>query len=176
MLKYRKSVSCEENMYTKKCNKCGNEYPIEHYAKHPSTADKRQNQCRPCRNIIQTEYRNKIGPKEYMKYEKTQQGFLMRAYRNMKSRVTGIQKAKYHLYDHCSLLDKELFYKWAWSDSNFIMLYQCWILANRDRKLTPSVDRIDSSKGYDLSNMRWITHSENSRQGSLNRWHKQEIL
>ena len=32
-----------------------------------------------------------------------------------------------------------------------------------------SVDRVDSSKGYELSNMEWVTHSENSRRGAVNR-------
>ena len=40
------------------------------------------------------------------RYEKTPKGFLMRLYRNMKSRVKGVQQAKHHLYEHCELLRK----------------------------------------------------------------------
>jgi len=32
------------------------------------------------------------------KYEKTKNGFLMRVYRNMRSRIAGVQKEKFHLY------------------------------------------------------------------------------
>ena len=45
------------------------------------------------------------------KYEKTKSGFLMRLYRNMQSRVTGVQRKKLHLYAFCSLLSREEFYK-----------------------------------------------------------------
>jgi hypothetical protein len=34
-----------------------------------------------------------------------------------------------------------------------------------DRKLTPTVDRINTELGYEIHNMRWLTHSENSRLG-----------
>lgn len=101
------------------------------------------------------------------KYEKTVSGFLMRLYRNMQSRVTGVQKAKYHLYKDKVLLPREDFYEWANNSEQFHILFDTWKENNYDRKLTPSVDRIDSEKGYELDNMRWITHSENSRLGAI---------
>lgn len=104
----------------------------------------------------------------YAKYEKTMTGFLMRLYRNMQSRVTGVQKLKFHLYEGKSLLPRKEFYDWANKSEQFHLLYEIWTQSKYDRKLTPSVDRIDSSKGYELDNMRWITHSENSRLGSFN--------
>ena len=109
------------------------------------------------------EYRKKIKNIDSKKYEKTENGFLMRAYRNMKSRVSGIQKLKAHLYSGKSILEKELFYKWSKTNKTFIKLFKDWQSKNYDRKLTPSVNRINSEKGYDLDNMEWITHSENSR-------------
>lgn len=101
------------------------------------------------------------------KYEKTHNGFLMRLYRNMQSRITGIQKAKFHLYEGKSLLSREDFYRWSTKNEQFNILFNIWEQSNYNRKLTPSVDRIDSDKGYELDNMRWITHSENSRLGAL---------
>lgn len=109
------------------------------------------------------------GKEYYKKYEKTIDGFLMRGYRNMLSRVKGIQKLKAHLYLGKEILSKESFYKWANESKEFHKLYTNWTLNGYERKLTPSVDRIDSSKGYELDNMRWITHSENSRLGAINR-------
>lgn len=107
------------------------------------------------------------------KYEKTQNGFLMRAYRNMKSRILGIQKQKHHLYAGKPLLSKEDFYTWAKSSPEFQDLFTAWEESGHDRKLTPSVDRVDSSRGYELDNMQWITHSENSRRGSVSRHSKE---
>ncbi len=93
----------------------------------------------------------------------------MRLYRNMLSRVTGVQRAKYHLYAGCSLLPKEEFYLWANTSDVFHELFKIWEDSGYDRKLTPSVDRVNSFYGYAIDNMEWVTHSENSRRGSLNK-------
>lgn len=99
-------------------------------------------------------------------YEKKPDGFIMRLYRNMKSRITGVQKQKHHLYKGKSLLSKEEFYKWAKSNNDFKTLFKEYVKSNYDRKLAPSVDRIDSKLGYEINNMEFVTHSENSRRGS----------
>lgn len=117
----------------------------------------------------QREHRKKTNNLDTRKYEKTINGFLVRLYRNMKSRVSGVQKLKYHLYKDKDLLDKQTFYQWAKSSKTFLKLYSKWIENNYDRKLTPSVDRINSQEGYCLSNMEWVTHSENLRRGSINK-------
>lgn len=103
------------------------------------------------------------------KYEKTISGFLVRLYRNMKSRVTGVQKAKHHLYEGKELIDREDFYEWAKGSPEFYELFGDYKQSGYERKLAPSVDRVDSEKGYSLDNMEWVTMSENSRRGSLRR-------
>lgn len=117
-------------------------------------------------------YRKRTGNASSHKYEKTINGFLMRKYRNMQSRVCGVQKKKAHLYQNLCLLPRKEFYKWANESEIFFQLFEEWKNAQYDRKLCPSVDRIDSTKGYELSNMRWITHSENSRLGHESRYKK----
>lgn len=124
-------------------------------------------------NRLQRERRERNGNKNTKKYEKTKKGFLVRCYRNMKSRVTGVQKKKSHLYVNKCLLDKHIFYNWSLKNESFNVLFNKWELSGYDRKLTPSVDRIDSSIGYRLDNMEWVTHSENSRRGNRSRYNKQ---
>ena len=102
-------------------------------------------------------------------YEKTIKGFLMRKYRNMESRIKGIQKKKFHLYDGKYLLSREEFYKWALISDEFNKLFKEWELSNYNQKLTPSVDRVNPKIGYELSNMEWVTNSENSRRSSITR-------
>lgn len=114
--------------------------------------------------------RKKNGNAVTKKYEKTINGFLVRLYRNMLSRVTGVQKLKHHLYQNKELLSKTEFYEWAKTHKVFLSLYHDWVENNYDRKLTPSVDRINPQQGYNLSNMEWVTHSENSRRGGKNRY------
>lgn len=104
------------------------------------------------------------------KYEKTKKGFIMRLYRNMKSRVEGVQKAKQHLYRGLGILDKDEFYEWAMSNPKFHSLFGDYELSGYERKLSPSVDRVDSSMGYQIDNMEFVTMSENSRRGTLSRF------
>lgn len=121
-------------------------------------------------NRRQREKRKQNGNKDTHKYEKTPKGFLMRLYRNMQSRTSGVQKLKAHLYEGKYLLPRENFYEWALDKgSDFHEMFKEWELSDYSRKLTPTVDRIDSEDGYYIENMRWLTHSENSRLGAINR-------
>ena len=117
----------------------------------------------------QREYRKKTHNAWTKKYEKTVNGFLVRKYRNMLSRVRGIQKNKAHLYKDLSILDKQTFYKWSKQNKSFWELYGEWVKSSYSRKLCPTVNRINSQRGYKLDNMEWITHSENSRLGAISR-------
>jgi hypothetical protein len=120
-------------------------------------------------NAKQREYRRKNGNKVTVRYEKTKNGFLMRLYRNMQSRTSGIQKQKFHLYRGCELLPRDEFYEWSKSSEAFHELFRVWESSGYERKLTPSVDRKDSDFGYSINNMEWVTHSENSRRGASSR-------
>ncbi len=120
----------------------------------------------------QRERRKLNGNKTTRKYEKTPKGFLMRVYRNMKSRVTGIQKKKAHLYLGKDLLDKHDFYQWSLTNDSFLLLYKNWVNSNFNRKICPSIDRIKSELGYTLDNIQWITHSENSSKGAKSKYFK----
>ena len=102
------------------------------------------------------------------KYEKTKNGFLVRKYRNMLSRINGVQKHKHHLYVGKQILDKKDFYNWALSHEDFHKLFKDYEDSGYNRKLCPTVDRINPCLGYVLSNIRWLTHSENSRLTSRN--------
>lgn len=117
----------------------------------------------------QREYRKKNGNSVTSKYERTKSGKLMRMYRNMLSRVSGVQSKKRHLYEGKEIIDKELFYKFAMESEKFHELYDGWVASGYQMKMSPSVDRIDSSLGYVIGNMEFVTHSENSRRASAAR-------
>lgn len=112
----------------------------------------------------QRENRAKNGNLSTKRYEKTKNGFLMRTYRNMFSRVSGIQRKKAHLYFGKPIMEKSDFYIWALSSKDFHELFGLWEVASYDRRLTPSIDRINPDDGYVPENIRWVTHSQNSRQ------------
>lgn len=146
----------------KPCIKCNVVKELSLFRKHNECVDGRCNTCKDC---------FKLWTKEY---ERTPKGLLMRRYRNMKSRVTGVQKAKYHLYKGKSLLPKKDFYDWSIDHPDFLKLYKGFVESGYEMKLSPSVDRIDSDLGYEISNMRWITHSENSRLGCISKNRKRK--
>jgi hypothetical protein len=124
------------------------------------------------RLVYQRQRRKLTGNQATLKYEKTVNGFLMRLYRNMKSRIQGVQKQKAHLYCGKELLDKEVFYSWAKDSPEFKVLWEKWVASDHEQKLAPSVDRKDSEVGYVLGNMEWVTQSENSRRGAVSQKRK----
>ena len=121
------------------------------------------------RNEWQKQHRLKHGNIFTRVYERTKKGKLVRTYRNMTSRILGVQKKKEHLYTGLPILDKNVFYHWSLSDEVFNQLFSVWAESGYDRKLSPSIDRKDPELGYTLDNIRWVTHSENSRLGGIAR-------
>jgi len=89
----------------------------------------------------------------------------MRLYRNMQSRIGGVQRAKAHLYCGKDILPRDEFYEWALSNPDFYDLFAAWEKSNYERRLTPSVDRVDSSLGYTIDNMEWVPFHVNCSRG-----------
>lgn len=106
------------------------------------------------------EYLERTGNATTKRYEKTPKGYLVRSYRNMKSRVEGIQKGGSWVGKE--LLPKEEFYRWALASPDFHRLFAAYEESGYDRMLAPSPDRVDPGEGYTLENIRWVTHAENS--------------
>lgn len=57
---------------------------------------------------------------------------------------------------------KEQLIAWIESQSNFSDLYTSWVNSRYNRWIKPSVDRLDESLPYSLSNIRLITWGENA--------------
>lgn len=69
-------------------------------------------------------------------------------------------------YSGMEVLSKEDFIKWAKRSKKLKQLYKAWVDSGYLYKLQPSIDRINSDKGYTKSNIRWLTQSENSARSS----------
>lgn len=106
------------------------------------------------------------------RYNKTPLGKLMMCYHNMRGRVTGIQAKKAHLYKGLTLLSRKEFYEWSLRGEEYRRLFSSWVLSGHKRSLSPSINRIDSSKGYAKGNLEWLTHGENSRLGAISKKRK----
>jgi len=121
------------------------------------------------RNARQRIYRAKNKNRASIKYESTVKGFLMRMYRNMKSRIDGVQKHNAHLYEGKCLMPKNVFYEWASAHPDFQELWKKYVESGYDRNLAPSPDRINTDDGYHTGNLRFITALDNALQG-LSEW------
>ena len=106
------------------------------------------------------------------RYHKTKKGKLMLTYNNMTRRVTGYVKP--HLYKGLDICSRDVFYDWSLNNESFNYLYIDWVNSGFKRALSPSIDRIDTNKGYLSENIQWITLSENSKKGAISR-HKKTI-
>jgi hypothetical protein len=101
---------------------------------------------------------------------RTFRGCILDRYGKITKRSKG-KSNRPHLYIGLEIMPKETFLEWSLEDADYKKVYDEWVLSDFDTRLAPSVNRIDSLKGYVSGNIEWITHAENSSLGSLNRWY-----
>ncbi len=98
--------------------------------------------------------------------------FLKKLYCTMLSRTKGRSTGSVRTYLGLPILPREQFLDWACKNETFHSLYAGWVDSGHDLRFTPSVDRIDSNKGYLIDNIRWLTLSENCSLGRKERGKK----
>lgn len=101
---------------------------------------------------------------------------LANKYSNMKRRVEGRvggPRGAYfaRLYMGLGLMPKAEFMTWALHDPEFKRLWREYQLSGWDLRLAPSIDRIDTQRGYVAGNIQFITHADNARKSCLWRHH-----
>ena len=57
------------------------------------------------------------------------------------------------------------FQTWAMNNSDFLRLFNLWVADDYSKKSKPSVDRINPYRGYEFSNMQWLSWNENYLKG-----------
>lgn len=133
-----------------KCVDCGCEKTSENSDASKRNKDGFRSRCKVCM------------AKWTKNYEKSPKGYLVRTYRNIESRVNGIQKRKYHLYKGMFVLERKDFYEMSLNDQNFLETLENYKQSGWKQGEAPSIDRIYPWFGYHLDNIRWVKHSENS--------------
>ena len=90
--------------------------------------------------------------------KRTIAGLISRIYQRQKNS----SKTRNHIPPSYS--NKELL-QFALNSDVFISLYDEWVGSEFDRKMTPSFDRLDDSKGYSFENFNeWMTFHENNQK------------
>lgn len=162
-------------MRTKQCSKCLEFLPISEFYKRKASKDGLRPNCKLCKKADALRYYREnresivqkatLHSKKYQgAYRKTKKGFVMKTYASMLARVKG-QITNRPQYKGLPILPKQSFYDWTLSDPTFHRLFEAWEISGYELKLTPSIDRIDSSRGYSSDNVQWLTFSDNSKKG-----------
>lgn len=174
--------------HPKKSNRCGAcllDLPLSSFHIDKASSFGHSNRCKACckarratvsrrpKPSMSSTERSQARKDSCKRYEKTPMGYLMRTYRNMKSRVLGIQKKSAKLYKGKEIMSKLEFYAWASTEHEFFILFDAWTESGHAHRLAPSIDRIDSSLGYIKGNVRWLTQSQNSELGAQSRFASQ---
>ena len=155
-------------MKKKKCFKCGIEKSINNFYKHDAMSDGHLGKCKDCTKIDVSKRR--ALNKEYYddfdrnRYRKDIDRLLASRYDGMRRRVLGL--CKRGSTGKCLLTENE-FIVWNHTPEvfeTFKDIYDLWVASGFQRRLSPSIDRIDNKKGYSIDNIQWITQSENSKK------------
>jgi len=169
-------------MQTKKCTKCSRVFNIFASGKRfrPNGTSRgyvykyeNNKSCPSAKHCYECfkEHRRSLNYKDYVrKRSKTKRGFLLNLYTQMKRRVEGkCSKRHRKYYEGKKILNKIEFMEWSINSQEFNDLFDKYEASGYKRKFAPSVDRLNSKIGYVLSNIEWVTQSENSRRASINR-------
>lgn len=101
----------------------------------------------------------------YRKYKSDINIFILTRYKMLKNKVEGkICNSKYLGLSICT---KEEFIEYASNNAELNYLFREWGKNGYKHGETPSMDRYDSSLGYTIDNIQFITMSDNSRKGQL---------
>lgn len=60
---------------------------------------------------------------------------------------------------------REDFIAWSMQNAWFNMLYVRWVASGFDKWKSPSIDRVDPSRPYEVGNLQWMTWRQNWEKG-----------
>lgn len=136
----------------KDCITCKESKLLSDYYKHGAMSDGHLNKCKECAKRHSKENEALNGKSR----NQTVKGIVRVLYKT--------QKQNQLKRGHGELpYTKKEFREWLFKN-NFQELYNIWVKGNYEKDLKPSVDRLDSTKGYTFDNMELITWGENKKR------------
>lgn len=165
----------------KYCFKCGIKKDLEEFYKHPQMPDGRVNKCKECnkKDVRENLHKKK---KYYAKYDRKRIRYnfnyiFLHRFSGILARVEGRvgKRTKPYKVTGTRMFTKEQFLRWCYLPKNlnkFQRLHEEWVKSKFQRKLCPSIDRINEDKGYTLNNIQWLTCGDNHKKYVNFRWKK----
>lgn len=124
---------------------CKKQKDITEFNKNKKSLDGLQHSCKECQRIKTKEYR------------KTKLGLITSIYSHQKEHSL----TRKHLPPTYT---KKQLIEWILSRENFNNIFNNWTNSGHNKKLSPSIDRIDNNFGYSLDNIKLTTWEENHRK------------
>lgn len=151
----------------KKCFKCGEGKDRDEFYSHKQMTDGLLGKCKECtkKDVAKRRQVNRVYYNSYDKnrYRTNIHRFLGSKYDSMRGRIYG--KTVHSKLVGKKLMPENEFMSWCYNSVSFhefMRLYKRWKESGHQRKLAPSIDRIDNKIGYVIGNLQWLTQSENS--------------
>ena len=150
---------------SKVCRSCGIEKPLDDFHRHHKKPLGRTDKCKECcREEAKLKVAKGVFRDRYRRRVSTPIGAARTAWQLIKTRLREAARGtkRYRSYVGIEVrMTLEEFLAWA------VPEYEAWLKEAPD--VTPTLDRKDSTKHYEIGNLQLITQSENSKKSRANK-------
>lgn len=155
-------------MKHKTCFKCRQSKPLSAFYKHPQMPDGHVNKCKECNKAdVRKNYADNIDAKrdynkQRQRHSKTR--IFNHRYSGLVARCEGRVREGYSSAGTIPLSRSE-YDTWLVQNMDvFDKIYIAWEASGFQRRLAPSIDRINNKLGYIPENMQWLPLHKNSEK------------